>query len=197
MREACRRFTSDTSLRDVVQRLGRLLILERTRAIVTGIECRLDNHVPVVAVARQRRKPTHSDAVSEGLIDEGAPAETRSAPDDARGNSEQESEPETFPQRPNENKPTGTLNVFTPFSEDPKCETCLRCAGMVWNFREIITADHAFLTLHTVSVLKVHTGASQAVSPSLSYSLSLPSLLLDAEWKGPERGHVRGNTALL
>ena len=101
------------------------------------IECRSENHVPVVVVSEQRGIPAYSDATgnslpdwlqpftqpfAEGFIDE-APVddvistETALAPDDAGCNSEQESEPET-PQssgsriRPNECKVT-SLKIRT------------------------------------------------------------------------------------
>ena len=37
----------------------------------------------------------------------------------------------------------------------------------------------------------------QTIFAFVSLLLDMFFSLLDAEWKGPERGHVRGNTALL
>ena len=63
------------------------------------------------------------------------------------------------------------------------------------SFALSLSPSHLFFSLSLSPSLPPSLPPSLSLSLSFSYSLSL--FLLDAEWKGTERGHVRGTTALL
>ena len=69
-----------------------------------------------------------------------------------------------------------------------QCHTtacCIPVASLVFGTEKLNSTQHCF------SLSKSHH------DQLLELFLFLFTLLLDAEWKDPERGHVRGNTALL